>query len=177
MSTSASLYFHSVFPLFTIISTFERALDKTSSHPVLEPTYNPQLLRRTPALAADIAYLLQDAAWQAHPIHQELLLNRPPALTAYVQRIENIAASADPAPLLAHSYVRYLGDLSGGQNIRNVLRKAYDLEDDKGLSFYQFRELATNKVAGLGEMKRIKDWFRAGMNTGGEAASQQSKSK
>ncbi|KAK0441615.1 hypothetical protein EV421DRAFT_1811715 [Armillaria borealis] len=154
--------------LWYIYDAFERALDRYSTHPVLEPTYNPALLQRAPSLAADISYLLQvpESSWKTHRIHSELMANTPAALTEYVTRIQDLANSADPAPLLAHSYVRYLGDLSGGQTIRHTLAKAYALEDGKGLSFYSFKELHSSKTASLGEMKRIKDWFRGGMDAG-----------
>ena len=65
--------------------------------------------------------------------------------------------------------MRYLGDLSGGQFIRRRIAKAYGLEDSSGLSFYEFRPLAgagSAAVAGAGEMKRIKEWYREGMNAG-----------
>ncbi len=96
--------------------------------------------------------------------------NTPSALTEYIERIQDLVNSEDPSPLLAHSYVRYLGDLSGGQNIRTTLSKAYGLSAEDGLSFYVFKELQTSKPASIGEMKRIKDWFRDGMNKGGKAA-------
>lgn len=94
----------------------------------------------------------------------------PPSLTAYVSRLNELTDSADPTPLLAHAYVRYLGDLSGGQTIRHTLAKAYSLDerDGLGLSFYAFKELKSAKLANQGEMKRIKDWFREGMNTAGK---------
>ncbi|KAF8964428.1 hypothetical protein BDZ97DRAFT_1816531 [Flammula alnicola] len=90
--------------------------------------------------------------------------------TKYVQRIEEVADSSDPSALLAHSYVRYLGDLSGGQTIRHTLAKAYELDEAAGLgvSFYAFKELRSSKPASQGEMKRIKDWFREGMNKAGD---------
>ncbi|KAF8158195.1 hypothetical protein B0H34DRAFT_707805 [Crassisporium funariophilum] len=158
--------------LWHIYDTLERALDRHATHPALEPTYNPTLLARAPSLAADISYLLQveESLWKSHPIHVKLLassLTGP--LHAYVQRIEELSKS-DPPALLAHSYVRYLGDLSGGQTIRHTLAKAYDLDEASafGLSFYAFKELRSAKPASQGEMKRIKDWFREGMNAAGE---------
>ena len=103
------------------------------------------------------------------------MANPPAGLTEYIERIQDLANSANPSLLLAHSYVRYLGDLSGGQNMRHILGKAYDLQDDRGLSFYVFKELKSPKPASLGEMKRIKDWFRAGMDTGGKAVPEELK--
>jgi heme oxygenase len=65
--------------------------------------------------------------------------------------------------------VRYLGDLSGGQTIRHTISKAYGLDENAGLglSFYAFKSLMSQKPANQGEMKRIKEWFREGMNAAG----------
>lgn len=94
----------------------------------------------------------------------------PVELRTYIVRINTIANSADPSALLAHSYVRYLGDLSGGQFIRRVVAKAYGLDEASGLGveFYEFKELGGAKKANQGDMKKIKEWFREGMNKGGE---------
>ncbi|KAF9013319.1 hypothetical protein BDQ17DRAFT_1343204 [Cyathus striatus] len=158
--------------LWHVYDAFEDALDKHATHPSLEPTYNPTLLARAPALAADISYLLQvsESSWKSHPIHTSLLTTTPPGLKAYISRIQELADASDPSPLLAHSYVRYLGDLSGGQTIRRIIAKAYELDEasGQGISFYSFKELQTSKPAGLGEMKRIKEWFREGMNAAGD---------
>jgi len=158
--------------LWHIYDTFERALDRYASHPALEPTYNPTLLARAPALAADISFFLQvpETSWKSHPLHQDLLAEMPPPLATYVSRIRDLADSDDPSPLLAHSYVRYLGDLSGGQTLRRIIGKAYDLDEASGLGleFFTFKELRSNKLASQGELKRIKEWFREGMNTAGK---------
>ncbi|KAJ7078649.1 hypothetical protein C8R44DRAFT_836674 [Mycena epipterygia] len=155
--------------LWHIYNTFERGLERHQNHPVLEPTYNPTVLARAPPLSADIAYLLgvPESSWKSHRIHLQLMAAQPPALETYIARIQAIADSPDPSPLLAHSYVRYLGDLSGGQTIQRALAKAYGLKmGGPGLSFYAFKELHSSKPATQGDMKRIKDWFRAGMNKG-----------
>ena len=94
----------------------------------------------------------------------------PSPLSDYVKRIEELSNSSDPSALLAHSYVRYVGDLSGGQIMRHTLAKAYNLDKGAGfgLTFYQFKELRSSKVASQEEIRRIKDWFREGMNVAGE---------
>ncbi|KAG6866188.1 hypothetical protein C0991_007738 [Blastosporella zonata] len=165
-------YIRYLMMLWHVYDAFEQALEQHATHPTLEPTYNPTLLARGPPLAADIAFLLDmpDLSWKSHPIHTALLEDNPPALTAYVARIRELADAPDPSPLLAHSYVRYLGDLSGGQIIRRTIGKAYGLDDalGQGLSFYSFKELTSAKQATQGEMKHIKDWFRTGMNKAGE---------
>ncbi|KAG6887511.1 hypothetical protein C0995_014743 [Termitomyces sp. Mi166 len=158
--------------LWHVYNAFEQALDQHATHPTLEPTYNPTLLARGPSLSADIAHLLDvsEASWKSHPMHIALLKDTPPALKAYVDRVRKLAGSPDPSPLLAHAYVRYLGDLSGGQKVRRAIVKAYDLDgaSGEGLSFYVFKELNSTKPAMQGEMKRIKEWFRDGMNKAGE---------
>ncbi|KAF8139180.1 hypothetical protein K438DRAFT_1880397 [Mycena galopus ATCC 62051] len=162
-------YIRFLMMLWHIYDTFERGLERHQNYPVLEPTYNPTLLARAPPLSADIAYLLgvPESSWKSHRIHVQLMAAQPPALETYITRIQSIADSPDPSALLAHSYVRYLGDLSGGQTIQRALAKAYGLTmGGSGLSFYAFKELHSSKPATQGEMKRIKEWFRAGMNKG-----------
>lgn len=156
-------------------SALEQALDKHQADPTLAPTYNPTLLARAPRLASDIAYLLQlpESTWQTHPLHTVLEATPPAPFAAYVARIRALAAASDPTPLLAHAYVRYLGDLSGGQVIRRRIAKAYgldaDADDARGTQFYSFAQLGGNgnaKSASIGDMRKIKEWFREGMNTG-----------
>ncbi|KAJ7643893.1 hypothetical protein FB45DRAFT_896370 [Roridomyces roridus] len=162
-------YIRFLMMLWHIYDTFERGLERHQTHPVLAPTYNPTLLARAPPLSADIAYLLgvTEAQWKSHPIHTKLMADKPPALATHISEIQAISDSQDPSPLLAHAYVRYLGDLSGGQTIQRALSKAYDLTPGgAGLTFYAFKELHSSKPANIGEMKRIKEWFRAKMNEG-----------
>jgi heme oxygenase (biliverdin-producing, ferredoxin) len=68
--------------------------------------------------------------------------------------------------LLSHAYVRYLGDLSGGQIIRKRLVKAYDLPGTgDGVRFYIFSD-GNGKQADPKEIKELKEWFRGGMDAG-----------
>lgn len=159
-------------------SELETALEKYSAEPTLAPTYHPNLLVRAPRLGADIAHLLgvPEAEWQAHPIHRELTTSPPAPFSAYVDRIRELAApptpgapaAAGPGRLLAHSYVRYLGDLAGGQVIRRRIAKAYGLKEGAGgVEFYRFGSLdGAEADAGPEERKRIREWYRDGMNEG-----------
>ncbi|KAF5333001.1 hypothetical protein D9758_015193 [Tetrapyrgos nigripes] len=154
--------------LWHVYAAIEQGLERHATHPTFEPTYNPALLHRAPALSSDISYLLQVPEWKTHPIHHRLISSPPAGLFTFVNRIHEVADAQDPSPLIAHAYVRYLGDLSGGQTIRHTLAKAYDLDEASGtgLQFYAFKGLTSNKLASQGEMKRIKEWYREGMNAG-----------
>lgn len=96
----------------------------------------------------------------------------PSSLSDYIHQIEELSYSNDPSALLAHSYVRYLGDLSGGQILRYTVAKAYNLDETTGtgISYYSFKELRSSKAIShdQGEIKRIKEWFREGINIAGE---------
>jgi heme oxygenase (biliverdin-producing, ferredoxin) len=52
-----------------------------------------------------------------------------------------VAAGGDGARLIAHAYLRYLGDLSGGQIMKRLLQKSLGL-DSASLSFYDFANIA-----------------------------------
>ncbi|KAH9841354.1 heme oxygenase [Rhodofomes roseus] len=160
-------YIRFLMMLWHVYDTLERGLERHASHPVLAFTYNPALLSRAPALSADIAYFLQtnEADWQNHPMHMELLSNPPPVLSRYLDRLNTIASSEDPSTLLSHAYVRYLGDLSGGQVIRSRVSKAYGLEGGSGVSFFEFKPLGGSGTATIGDMKKIKEWYRENMNS------------
>jgi len=144
------------------------------------------MLARAPRLESDIAHLLDvpEAEWKTHPMHVALQSSLPPALGTYLARLRQLsgfdeddaspeakrAQSPEPERLLAHSYVRYVGDLSGGQQLRRVIAKAYSLEDGLGTSFYEFPKLGGSGESGrngtIGDMGKIKDWFKEGMDEG-----------
>ena len=67
---------------------------------------------------------------------------------ACIQYTERIHEVADKAPylLVGHHYTRYLGDLSGGQILRNIAEKALDLPKNEGLHFYDFPKIEDKKA-------------------------------
>lgn len=84
-------------------------------------------LRREAALAADLA-ALHGPYWNDElPVHE--------ATKAYVQRLQ-AQARAQPRLLVAHAYLRYLGDLHGGQMLRRQVARA--LGGAPALAFYDF---------------------------------------
>lgn len=163
-------YVYFLMMMWHVYTELERGLEKHASYPTLQPTYNPALLSRTPSLSQDISYLLgvPEAAWQTHPSHSSLMTSPPKCFTEYTTRLRELSESADPTCLLAHAYVRYLGDMSGGQFIGRRIAKAYDLDMDQGdgVRFYDFKKLDSNESANMGDLKKIKEWYRDGMNAG-----------
>src|SRR5690606_9160168 len=75
-----------------------------------------------------------------------------PVTVEYVERLREVGGTW-PAGWLAHYYVRYLGDLSGGLFIRNRLEATYSIDETSGTAFYDF--------PGIPSAKRWKDDFRA----------------
>ncbi|KAG8925480.1 hypothetical protein FRC01_010104 [Tulasnella sp. 417] len=163
-----------LFILWHLYHILEAALDAHASHPAIAPIYNPTILRRTDSLSADIASFLDanssdPAVWQQHPQY-ESFLPFPAPVQAYLSRISSIASSpSEIHRLVAHAYVRYLGDLSGGQVIKRIVAKAYNLEDGEGRSFFEFARLggpAGGDHAASGDIIKLKQWFRDGMDAG-----------
>ncbi len=116
-----------------IYGELERAA-AANEDPDLEPLLAPELTR-LPALEADLRFLLGDD-WAGSA---EVL----PATRAYVEHLAEVCTASEG--LVAHHYLRYLGDLSGGQLIRRVLDRVYGFADGQGTAFYRFEEIADPK--------------------------------
>jgi heme oxygenase len=115
--------------LHALYAALERALDRHAALPVVAPIRFPALFR-TSALEEDLRYL-HGADWAELPL--------APAMRDYVARIDDLAA-VRPALLSAHAYVRYMGDLSGGQMLRDIVRRALGRHDGDGAgtAFYAY---------------------------------------
>jgi heme oxygenase len=114
--------------LYFVYSTLEEELLRHRNHPVVGLIYFPELNRKA-SLEKDLAFYYGDN-WQEEIVPSE-------AGKIYVTRIKEISNS-EPALLVAHSYVRYMGDLSGGQALKNIVRSALSLPEDQGTNFHQF---------------------------------------
>ena len=114
--------------LHAIYAALEPALERHATHPVIAPIFAPSLAR-TQSLATDLD-TLYGAGWAA-------ALGLQPSSAQYVLRLKLIEAH-EPELLLAHAYVRYLGDLSGGQMLSRIVAQSMGLPAGQGTAFYDF---------------------------------------
>ncbi|KAF9962054.1 heme oxygenase (decycling) 1 [Modicella reniformis] len=128
---SLATYGRFLISLYHVYRTLEKALDQHKENPQLSLIYFPKELYRVDALEQDIEFF-------NGPDWREMLTPISPAQQAYISAIERCASSDTPELLVAHSYVRYLGDLSGGQVLAKRLQKFNDLPENQGIAFYQF---------------------------------------
>lgn len=114
--------------LHAIYQRLEPALERHGADEPVSQVHLPGLSRTT-ALEADLDSL-HGGDWR-HAIAPTA------AALSYVEQLRRLDES-DPPLLVAHSYVRYLGDLSGGQVLGRVIARALDLRDGRGTAFYTF---------------------------------------
>ncbi|KAF8327007.1 uncharacterized protein EI90DRAFT_1857188 [Cantharellus anzutake] len=165
-------YTRVLFMLWHIYDELERGLYEHREHPVLYHIYHPRVFSRASALSFDICHHLGTVTWQTDPFYVSFYNNIPKPVQAYIDRLSYLgrseATSEEVSCLAAHAYVRYLGDLSGGQMIRRKLIKSYGLyEDGEGSAFYNFRTLdyrTGDRPAEMHEIRKIKAWFKEGLD-------------
>ncbi len=117
---------------WVIYNALEDANDAMLAYPVGRPFVIDEL-RRVPRLRDDLEHL-RGPGWPER-------LTVLPATAAYAERLRTAGAD-DPAVHVAHHYVRYLGDLSGGQMVARLLRSTYDIAGP-GALFYDFSALGS----------------------------------
>lgn len=112
--------------LHTIYAALEEALARQAGHPAIAPLRLPGL-DRAGALAADLD-ALHGPGWAD-------TLPSVPEASIYARHLAHLA-HAQPERLVAHAYVRYLGDLNGGRVLQR--RVAGALQRPDATSFYDF---------------------------------------
>lgn len=132
--------------LYHVYVKLESALDQHA--PTQFPTCHfPKELNRREALQEDVDFWLgSDAAVTTHVT---------PATRDYMDRLDFIAAT-EPLLLLAHSYTRYMGDLSGGKILARVAKRAMNLTGGEGLAFFEFTHVESAKL--------FKDMYRKSLD-------------
>ncbi|WP_229067564.1 heme oxygenase (biliverdin-producing) [Actinoplanes sp. DH11] len=118
-----------------IYRELEAAAAAMRDDPVAGPFADPALFR-VPALEADLAHLY-GAGWES-------AINPVEPTRRYAQRLRETCRTS-PAHFVAHHYVRYLGDLSGGQLIARTLSEKYGLPA-AATNFYRFDEIPDAKA-------------------------------
>lgn len=137
--------------LWFVYEALEAGAGRLSSDPVAGPFVRPELFRLT-ALERDLAHL-RGPGWRAG-------VSALPATRTYADRVRECAEQW-PAGYVAHHYTRYLGDLSGGQIIRDRAEKAWGFErKGDGVRFYVFEEIG-NPAAFKREYRELLDGVRA----------------
>ncbi|MFM7449990.1 MAG: heme oxygenase (biliverdin-producing) [Leptolyngbyaceae cyanobacterium] len=122
--------------LYFVYSAMEEEMARHQGHPILSQIYFPELNRKE-ALERDLAYYY-GPNWRAEVAPSV-------AAQAYVDRIREISNTA-PELLVAHSYTRYLGDLSGGQILKGIAQRGMNLTDGAGTNFYEFKTISDEKA-------------------------------
>ena len=132
--------------LYFVYSAMEEEMAKHTEHPIVSKIYFPELNRKE-SLEKDLHYYF-GSNWRE-------TVSPSPAGEAYIQRIRDVSAQS-PELLVAHSYTRYLGDLSGGQILKGIAQRAMNLEEGVGTSFYEFDAISDEKA--------FKNTYRQALN-------------
>ncbi|MGH1393148.1 MAG: heme oxygenase (biliverdin-producing) [Trichormus sp.] len=135
--------------LYFVYCVLEAELQRYQNHPVLGSIYFRELNRQT-NLEKDLAYYYGDN-WQEQ-------ISPSPAGEVYVNRLREIA-NTQPELLIAHAYTRYMGDLSGGQALRNIARSAMNLPADQGTAMHEFEQISTPEAR-----RAFKEKYREALN-------------
>ena len=136
--------------LYFVYSALEEEMRGHAQHAVVGPMHFP-LLERVSQLEKDLAFYYGDN-WR-HEIAAS------PEGLRYVERIREVSKQ-NPALLIAHSYVRYMGDLSGGQGLKAITRSALDLPNGVGTAFYEFLDIPTVEAR-----RAFKEKYRNTLNS------------
>lgn len=119
--------------LWFVYRALEDSAGALRGDPVAGPFIRPELMR--------VAQIERDLAHLRGPGWRETL-SALPATRAYAARVAECAASW-PGGYVAHHYTRYLGDLSGGQIIRDKAERTWGFaRKGDGVRFYVFTDIA-----------------------------------
>ncbi|MGI5407865.1 heme oxygenase (biliverdin-producing) [Streptomyces chartreusis] len=137
--------------LWFVYEALEAGAERLASDPVAGPFIRPELFRLA-SLERDLAHL-RGPGWRS-------LVSALPATRAYADRVRECAKDW-PAGYIAHHYTRYLGDLSGGQIIRDKAEKTWGFtRKGDGVRFYVFEEIS-NPAAFKRGYRELLDEVRA----------------
>lgn len=121
---------------YYVYSAMEEEMERHCQHPIVSKIYFKELNRQR-SLEQDLSYYY-GANWKEQ-------IELTPAGETYVKRIREVSNTA-PELLIAHSYTRYIGDLSGGQILKNIAQRAMNLSEGQGVAFYEFKDIPDEKA-------------------------------
>jgi heme oxygenase (biliverdin-producing, ferredoxin) len=116
--------------LRALYNALETQVDANRHHEALSGV-NWDALKRTAALDHDII---------AFSGHAPSTLPLEPSTHVYVQHLALLGAQSPPL-LFPHAYLRYLGDLYGGQIMKRILSETFPEYAHHGFAFYTFDAL------------------------------------
>ncbi len=114
--------------LHALYDALEDGLQQRVDNPVLACVDHPAQHRRAP-LEVDLLALHGPGWADALPVAA--------TMQAYVQHLQHLTAT-NPLALVAHVYTRSLGDLHGGQILKDRVTRMLALPDHAGTAFYDF---------------------------------------
>ena len=123
--------------LYFVYQAMEEEIDRLleEDHPVIKQIGFKELFRKQ-TLENDLKFYYGDNWINQISISESAKL--------YVDRIHWVAKES-PELLVGHHYTRYIGDLSGGQILKKIAKKALNLNDSNGLNFYEFNLIDDEK--------------------------------
>lgn len=123
-------YVDYLWALKEMYTALEKALISLQGSKTISLIYFPQLFRLN-SLESDLFYWNKKGSRSENKKLKEIV----DQYTNYIKLLSLTRADC----LVSHAYVRYLGDLSGGQILGKVLKQKYGC--DEGLSFYEYPDL------------------------------------
>ena len=124
--------------LYFVYKAMEEEIDRLvqEDHPVIKHIGFKELFRRQ-TLEKDLEFYYGNNWLDQIKISE--------SAQSYVDRIR-LVANESPELLVGHHYTRYIGDLSGGQILKKIAKKALNLNDDDGFNFYEFKLIEDEKL-------------------------------
>ena len=124
--------------LYFVYKAMEEEIDRLvqEDHPVIKHIGFKELFRRQ-TLEKDLEFYYGNTWLDQIKISE--------SAQSYVNRIR-LVANESPELLVGHHYTRYIGDLSGGQILKKIAKKALNLRGDDGLHFYEFQLIEDEKL-------------------------------
>jgi heme oxygenase len=121
--------------LYFVYSAMEEEMERHQQHPIVSKIHFPELNRKE-SLERDLHFYYGNN-WRDQ-------IAPTPTAQAYVEHIRQVSAT-QPELLVAHSYTRYLGDLSGGQILKGIAQRGMNLSNGEGTAFYEFKDIPDEK--------------------------------